>query len=722
MFNFKSRSLQAKIMAMNGAIVLTIGACIFYEVWETVREMEKNSFDTLETLAKTGNEAIQAQFSERYGDVQAFAMNPQVSARTKQEIVEALDAYTALYGIYDLIIVADLNGKIVGVNGKDPAGKEIKSGPLYGRSVADTEWFKNTVAGRYTEEKEKGFVNTYFEDVGVDPYVTEVYGEKRIGTSFSALIKDKAGKPIGVVTNRAGSRWFESELATIVDSAASQDIPHSSVTLLNSKGVVIGEVARDEKGANQVLRDFGVLGALNLAENGEHLAETVTKNRKSGSGFSMSTRNKLEMVGGYSPVAGKKWVDSIGWSVMVRDDKAEVTAESRAMFMKIMSILGVLFLVALAVAYYFSRSLARQLGDMAKGLTEGSQEVNSVSQQLATASTQLSSSATEQAAALQETVASIDEVSAMVAKNADNAKRSQEISTGSSESAQKGKAAVTEMIQSIDEINESNQEIVKQVEEGNRQISEIVKVITEIGNKTKVINDIVFQTKLLSFNASVEAARAGEHGKGFAVVAEEVGNLAQMSGNAAKEISQMLESSIGKVDQIVGETKARVEKLTILSKEKVQAGTVTARRCGEVLDEIVRSVGEVNVMVAEIATASKEQAQGVSEINKAMNQMDQVTQANAASSQDAAASAERLRGQSTMLSQIIFQLHSAVEGGEGNHASQAYVPAASSFSREPSNVVPFQKKTSAPPAPRVNQRAVGSDLPPSRDDSRFEEV
>jgi hypothetical protein len=94
----------------------------------------------------------------------------------------------------------------------------------------------------------------------------------------------------------------------------------------------------------------------------------------------------------------------------------------------------------------------------------------------------------------------------------------------------------------IMEIQETNKKLVDDVLEGNRKISEIVELVKEIGNKTKVINDIVFQTKLLSFNASVEAARAGEHGKGFAVVAEEVGNLASMSGQASKEISALLEN------------------------------------------------------------------------------------------------------------------------------------------------------------------------------------
>lgn len=726
MFNLKTKSLQTKLLLLNGFICVLIAACVLWETRSISQMEEKNSLDALQSLADSGNDAIQAQFYERYGDVQAFAMNPDLQSHSKEQMVEALNAYAALYGIYDLIIVTDMNGKVTAVNSKDPAGKEINSNILYSRTVNDTEWFKNVVANRFTEEKEKGFVGTYFEDVHVDPYVTEVFGEKRPGTSFSALIKDKSGKPVGVVTNRAGSRWFEGELITTLEAAVAQDYPHAAVTLLNSKGVVVGEAERMAEGKNQVLRDFDVLGKLNLVDVGNTMAAKVVRDKKPGSGYSYSSRKNEDLAVGYAPVAGKKWIDSLGWNVLVRDSKSEVMAQTDKMMRNITIGLGVLFLFALLSAFYFSRSLAMQLRGMANGLSENSKQVNQVSHQLAESSNQLSSSATEQAAALQETVASIDQVSAMVAKNADNAKRSQDISVTSAEAAQKGKIAVTDVIRSIDEINDSSKEIVKQIEEGNRQISEIVKVITEIGNKTKVINDIVFQTKLLSFNASVEAARAGEHGKGFAVVAEEVGNLAQMSGNAAKEISQMLESSIAKVDQIVAETKGRVERLTELSKTKVEAGTVTAKRCGEVLDEIVRSVSEVNVMVSEIATASKEQAQGVSEINKAMNQLDQVTQANASSSQDAAAGAERLRDQSRRMSEIIDQLSLAVEGGAGTQAGQgASKPAAPSAPVKSSgnnNIVHFPQKQSAPVQSAPFKAAVGSDTPPSRDDSRFEEV
>jgi methyl-accepting chemotaxis protein len=289
------------------------------------------------------------------------------------------------------------------------------------------------------------------------------------------------------------------------------------------------------------------------------------------------------------------------------------------------------------------------------------------------------------------------------------------------------------MISSIDEINRSNTDIMTQIESSNQQISDIVKVISEIGNKTKVINDIVFQTKLLSFNASVEAARAGEHGKGFAVVAEEVGNLAQMSGNAAKEISQMLEGSIQKVEGIVNETKSSVEKLVVVGKEKVQTGTTTAKQCGEVLDEIVKSVTEVNQMIGEISTASREQAQGVQEINKAMSQMDQVTQQNAASSQEIAGAAEQLASQAESLRTMVEGLMKTVEGRKGGHVESA--SSSPSLHSRPSKVVELKKfaskskKASVPeqslrdvvPA-KVFKKAVGAENIPVENDPRFEDV
>jgi methyl-accepting chemotaxis protein len=245
------------------------------------------------------------------------------------------------------------------------------------------------------------------------------------------------------------------------------------------------------------------------------------------------------------------------------------------------------------------------------------------------------------------------------------ASQSRNTSQNSRNVASEGKRTVDDMIDSMMQIKESNRSILAQVEEGNKEISQIVRVISEIGNKTKVINDIVFQTKLLSFNASVEAARAGEHGKGFAVVAEEVGNLAQMSGQAAKEISDLLEQSVVQVQTIVDQTGARVEKLIVDARERVALGEETAKRCAAMLEQILLNADEVNSLVNEIATSAQEQARGVQEINSAMTELDQVTQQNSASAAQASSLSGSLMVQSQPLSSLVETLNTLVSGREG---------------------------------------------------------
>jgi methyl-accepting chemotaxis protein len=328
------------------------------------------------------------------------------------------------------------------------------------------------------------------------------------------------------------------------------------------------------------------------------------------------------------------------------------------------SIAVILFgaLFGMTVGYRFASRLAFVILEVARDLSQGAIHVGQASQNVASTSEELSASSAEQSAAVQQIAASVEEVSAMVTKNADHAKRSQEASNSSSSATERGKQVVERLVQSMQEIGTCNQEITQQIEKSNQEISEIVKVIEAIGHKTKVINDIVFQTKLLSFNASVEAARAGDRGKGFAVVAEEVGNLAQMSGHAAKEISGMLEESIKKVEEIVDHTRSRVEVLIQSAKQRVEAGSSTALECAEVLQEVVVKVNEVKEMSVEISSASSEQSRGIQEIASAMRQIEQVTQQNTTATQESAASAQELASQVESVKKMVQTLSQVVEG------------------------------------------------------------
>jgi methyl-accepting chemotaxis protein len=247
-----------------------------------------------------------------------------------------------------------------------------------------------------------------------------------------------------------------------------------------------------------------------------------------------------------------------------------------------------------------------QLQETLTAIVESTREVSSASAEISSSTTDLSQRTEEQAANLEETSASMEEISATVKKNAENAQQANDLMQGTRGVASRGGEVVSEAVTAM-----------SRIEESSRKISDIISVIDEIAR----------QTNLLALNAAVEAARAGEAGRGFAVVASEVRNLAQRSSQAAKDIKDLITNSSNAVGQ----------------------GVQLVNRAGDSLNEILKSINEVAAIVADIANASAEQAAGIDQINRALNQMDEVTQQNSALVEENAATAKTLEHQSNAL-------------------------------------------------------------------------
>lgn len=240
----------------------------------------------------------------------------------------------------------------------------------------------------------------------------------------------------------------------------------------------------------------------------------------------------------------------------------------------------------------------------------------------------LSKSSMAQENAVTHTAQTIHQISSMASQTSENATHSKKISDQTKNCAEVGIKIVSEVSGAILKIKQSNESVMEQINQNKDQMTDIVQTIRQIETKTNIINDIVFQTKLLSFNASVEAARAGEHGKGFSVVAEEIGKLATTSGSASKEINDLINTSVQKVESIAASTDAKVNSLMTSSKDSIQMGESQVKSCGETFHELAGFIQDLNERVIGISQASNEQSQGVIDMTKVIQELEQHNQKN----------------------------------------------------------------------------------------------
>jgi len=299
------------------------------------------------------------------------------------------------------------------------------------------------------------------------------------------------------------------------------------------------------------------------------------------------------------------------------DQKADESVEASNRAILFVTVFASLLIFAV-LAWIASR-ISSAMGAIGEKLSDASSRVTTSVEQLNEAGNSLSQSSTEAAASLEETVAALEEMTSMVQMNSDNAKQAAALSSTSRDAAETGEREIQSLIQSMTSISQSS-----------RKIEEIISVI----------DDIAFQTNLLALNAAVEAARAGEQGKGFAVVAEAVRALAQRSAVAAKDITVLIKDSVNQVAD----------------------GSKIADKSGTVLSNIVSSVKKVADLNTEIAAASSEQTTGIQQISKAMNQLDQAAQANAASAEEIAATSGEINHLAANTQEMTGELNALVFG------------------------------------------------------------
>ena len=286
-------------------------------------------------------------------------------------------------------------------------------------------------------------------------------------------------------------------------------------------------------------------------------------------------------------------------------------------YFSLIAVIGTLLVIAIAVLC--ARSMLGPLRRIVDALDAGAGQVGSAAGQIMAASQNMAERTSQQAAALEETTSALHEMESMTGSNADFARRANDLMIRTRQTVTRGAQSVTEMTGAMGRISDSSQAINKII---------------------KTIEEIAFQTNLLALNAAVEAARAGEAGKGFAVVAEEVRNLAQRAGVAARDTYGLIDNAVG----------------------RVKDGLVIVRTLESNFGEVEKSSGEVAGLISQISLASSEQASTVGEINRSMAQIDQMTLQSAANAEESAAAVGQLTDQANQMAEVVHKIQTLISG------------------------------------------------------------
>ncbi len=301
------------------------------------------------------------------------------------------------------------------------------------------------------------------------------------------------------------------------------------------------------------------------------------------------------------------------------DQKAKM--ESQISTANRIMLIGTIIAVLLGIffAFLITRSITGPINRIIAGLNEGSDQVASASSQVSSSSQSMAEGASQQAASIEETSSSMEEMSSMTQKNTENANHADGLMKGAKET--------------VITANESMGQLIKSMEDISKASEETSKII-------KTIDEIAFQTNLLALNAAVEAARAGEAGAGFAVVADEVRNLAMRAADAAKNTAVLIEGTV----------------------KKVNDGSELVSSTNDAFGKVAGSAAKVGDIVSEIAEASKEQSNGIEQVNIAITEMDKVVQQNAANAEESASASEEMNAQAEQLKDYVGELVMLVTG------------------------------------------------------------
>jgi methyl-accepting chemotaxis protein len=647
-------SFRLKLLVLVALIAIIPVSVVVLILQESTKRSAANTLDNamieIEQNAFALQDRIDRCLFERYGDVQAFALNTaahvdlaNMTNEQRNVLTTTINRYISTYGCYSLSLVVTTDGIISAVNTQNADGKAIPTAPLINQSVADQAWFTKVKAGEYTTG-EGLLTGTTVEPPNKNPLVTSIYGEKSPNwtMTFSAPIKDSTDKLIGYWHNCFSSDMIEKIVISASHSLVKSGKPTAELTVIDASGRVIIDCDPSVHGKDL---NTDSLFKLNLKEKNVELAIQALTGPYVGHSVSTHARKKIQQFGAYARSIPTLGYAGSGFATLLRENISSLHTDEKSLVD--IAIISAVITVALAllVSFWFTSRLSTPINLAVTTLRSSSEQVTAMALEVSSGAQRIAQGASEQAASLEETTASLEELSATCKQNLENSRQARVLADEVTQTSESGENMAREI---ASEVNKQFKELSNAIEEIRISTSKTSEVVESI-------DDIAIQINLLALNAAVEAARAGEAGLGFAVVADEVRNLASRSTEEAKNTARLIQESRSNADRVHAVSKVVQDSLGVALNQNIVNS----------FKELVTKVRKVAQLSAEVAGSSEEQSKGVDQLNVAVAQIDKVTQDNAASAEQSAAASEQMESEANQLRKTIAALNKSITGGKG---------------------------------------------------------
>lgn len=615
---------------------------------------------------------VERNLFERYGDVQAFGVNAVVQDqgnwyKPNGPIVDAMNNYAALYGIYDVLLLVDAQGKVIAVNSKSASGGAVDTQWLYKENFATAKWFSDSINGKFLSTDV--LTGTVVEDAAHDPIVARSCPGGGASIGFSTPVKDASGKTIGVWKNFAKFDLVKEIVQDTYSHLKEQGMPNARITLVDRAGRSLLDVDPNQK-------QEGSSGTRS-AELGMRVTTLTKESTETPGGWHPTTDEATgePETAAFSKSEGALGYAGLQWSVLIQVPETDTHTHIASIHKQVAGVVIISSIAVVAAAIWYAARFLKpikylggmideiatgdlrlrvdatskdELGELSRrfnafmdSLQEAMTDVSGCSREVASAATEIAASADEMAAGLSrqesqtaQVASAVEELSASVVEVAHKGKSAAESATASRDDAQQGGEIVANTVTEITGI-------ANDVSSSVRVVSELGKQTDSIGEIIEVISSIADQTNLLALNAAIEAARAGVHGRGFAVVADEVRKLAERTASATDEVAQSIRL-------IQAQTRSAVQQIEN-GNARVTRGVQLATQAGQSLGRINQNSEGLAGLISSIAAAADQQGAASEQIARSIAEINSVCRESSGGASQASQAAALLSRQAEHL-------------------------------------------------------------------------